>query len=150
MPASASAACSRPSWSAERVPVEFLSLGPRSARARLTSDLALTGDWAVIAGVQPIDLENDRVPLPDGIEGQTRKVLANLERLLEAGGLHMADIAQVRVALVDLPRLYERMNHAYVESFPPERLPVRSCIGVAALSRGALVEMDFLVRRPAR
>jgi enamine deaminase RidA (YjgF/YER057c/UK114 family) len=130
--------------------VEFFSLGPRSARARLASDMVLAEDWAVIAGVQPIDLDNDRVPLPDGIEGQTRKVLANLERLLEAGGLRKSDIVQVRVALVDLARLYERMNLAYVESFAGERLPARSCIGVAALARGALVEMDFLVRRPAR
>jgi 2-iminobutanoate/2-iminopropanoate deaminase len=130
--------------------VEFLSLSQQSARTRLTSDVVLLGDWAVIAGQQPIDLDDDRVPLPDGIEGQTAKILANLERLLGAAGLTKADVVSVRVSLVDFPRLYERMNAAYVGCFPPGRLPARSCVGVSALTRGALVEMEFWARRPAR
>ena len=130
--------------------MEFLSLSQQSARTRLTSDVVLLGEWAVIAGQQPIDLDDDRVPLPDGIEGQTAKILANLERLLGAAGLTKADVVSVRVSLVDFPRLYERMNAAYVGFFPPGRLPARSCVGVSALTRGALVEMEFWARRPAR
>jgi 2-iminobutanoate/2-iminopropanoate deaminase len=130
--------------------VEFIALNKSSSRARLVSDIALVDEWAVMAGVQPIDLDNDRVPLADGIEGQTRKVLANLDRLLQAAGLRKEHVFSVRVSLVDFPRLYERMNLAYVEYFPPDRLPARSCVGVTALSRGALVEMDFMVRRPLR
>jgi 2-iminobutanoate/2-iminopropanoate deaminase len=130
--------------------MEFIAPNSRSARARLTSDIALGDDWAVIAGVQPIDLDDDRVPLADGIEGQTRKVLANLDRLLRVAGLRKEHVFSVRVSLVDFPRLYERMNLAYVEYFPPDRLPTRSCVGVTGLTRGALVEMDFMVRRPPR
>lgn len=130
--------------------MEFFSLGQGSSRARFASDIVLADDWAVIAGVQPIDLENDRVPLPDGIEGQTRKVLINLVLLLEASRLRKTDIVRARVALVDLPRLYDRMNLAYIEFFQPDHLPARSCIGVSALARGALVEMDFLLRRSTR
>jgi 2-iminobutanoate/2-iminopropanoate deaminase len=128
--------------------VEFVALNKQSSRARLASDIVLVDEWAVMAGVQPIDLDNDRVPLADGIEGQTRKVLANLDRLLQAAGLRKEHVFSVRVSLVDFPRLYERMNLAYVEYFPPDRLPARSCVGVTALTRGALVEMDFMVRRP--
>jgi 2-iminobutanoate/2-iminopropanoate deaminase len=128
--------------------VEFVALNKQSSRARLASDIVLVDEWAVMAGVQPIDLDNDRVPLADGIEGQTRKVLANLDRLLLAAGLRKEHVFSVRVSLVDFPRLYERMNLAYVEYFPPDRLPARSCVGVTALTRGALVEMDFMVRRP--
>jgi enamine deaminase RidA (YjgF/YER057c/UK114 family) len=127
--------------------MEFLSLDRDSARARVTSDAVLVDGWAVIAGQQPIDLQDDRVPLPDGIEGQTRKVLANLEVLLRAAGMTKEDVVSVRVALVDFPRLYDRMNAAYLGFFPADRLPARTCIGVAALTRGALVEMDFLARR---
>jgi enamine deaminase RidA (YjgF/YER057c/UK114 family) len=130
--------------------VEFLALNKHAARARLASDMVLADDWADIAGVLPIDLDNDRVALADGIEGQTRQVLANLDRLLEVAGLRREDVFSVRVSLVDFPRLYERMNLAYVEYFPSDRLPARSCVGVTALTRGALVEMDFLVRRPPR
>jgi enamine deaminase RidA (YjgF/YER057c/UK114 family) len=126
--------------------MEFMALNKHSSRARLASDVVLVDEWAVIAGVQPIDLDNDRVPLADGIEGQTRQVLANLDRLLQAA----EHVVSVRVSLVDFPRLHERMNLAYVEYFPPDRLPARSCIGVTALTRGALVEMDFMVRRPPR
>jgi 2-iminobutanoate/2-iminopropanoate deaminase len=130
--------------------MEFMALNKHSSRARLASDVVLVDEWAVIAGVQPIDLDNDRVPLADGIEGQTRQVLANLDRLLQAAGLRKEHVVSVRVSLVDFPRLHERMNLAYVEYFPPDRLPTRSCIGVTALTRGALVEMDFMVRRPPR
>jgi 2-iminobutanoate/2-iminopropanoate deaminase len=128
--------------------VELIALTKHSSRARLASDIVLVDDWAVIAGVQPIDLDNDRVALADGIEGQTRKVLANLDRLLQVAGLRQEHVVWVRVSLVDFPRLYDRMNLAYVEYFPSDRLPARSCIGVTALTRGALVEMDFMVRRP--
>jgi 2-iminobutanoate/2-iminopropanoate deaminase len=127
-----------------------MALNKQSARARLASDIVLADEWAVMAGVQPIDVDNDRVPLADGIEGQTRQVLANLERLLQAAGLRKEQVLSVRVSLVDFPRLYQRMNLAYVEYFPPDRLPARSCVGVTALTRGALVEMDFMVRRPPR
>jgi enamine deaminase RidA (YjgF/YER057c/UK114 family) len=127
--------------------IEFLSLNPAAARASLTSDVVLVDGWAVIPGQQPIDLADDRVPLPDGIEGQTRKVLANLEALLAKAGMTKADVVQVRVALVDFPRLYERMNAIYRGFFEGGRLPARTCVGVTALTRGALVEMDVLARR---
>jgi 2-iminobutanoate/2-iminopropanoate deaminase len=130
--------------------VEFMALNKQSARTRFASDIVLADEWAVMAGVPPIDLDNDRVPLADGIEGQTRQVLSNLDRLLQAAGLRKEHVFSVRVSLVDFPRLYERMNLAYVEYFPPDRLPARSCVGVTALTRGALVEMDFMVRRPPR
>ena len=58
--------------------------------------------------------------------------------------------AAVRIALVDLPRLYERMNAAYEGFFPADRLPARSCVGVSQLSREALVAMDFVVRAETR
>jgi 2-iminobutanoate/2-iminopropanoate deaminase len=128
--------------------VDFLALNKGSKRARLTSDVVVIDGWATIAGLQPIDLTDDRVALPESIEAQTAKVLANLEVLLRAAGLGKEHVVSVRVSLVDLPRLYERMNAAYVGFFPPERLPARSCVGVAALSRSALIEIDVLARRP--
>jgi len=127
--------------------VEFLSLNPASARAPLTSDIVLAEGWAIIAGQIPIDLRDDRAPLPDGIEGQTRKILANLAVLLEAGGLRQEDVVSIHISLVDFARLYERMNSAYVAFWPRDRLPTRSVVGVVALPRGALVAMDFRIRR---
>ena len=117
----------------------------RSARARFASELVIAGSWGFIAGLGPVDLEDDRVPLPEGIERQTKKVLANLDALLAAAGLGKENVVSVRVSLTEYPRLYERMNTAYAGFFDPGRLPVRSVVGVGHLTRGAQVEMDFVL-----
>jgi 2-iminobutanoate/2-iminopropanoate deaminase len=49
------------------------------------------------------------------------------------------------VSLVEYSRLYERMNAAYAGFFPADRLPARSCIGTVHLTRGAQIEMDFVL-----
>jgi 2-iminobutanoate/2-iminopropanoate deaminase len=51
--------------------------------------------------------------------------------------------------LVELKRFQERMNRVYESFFAGATQPARSCIGVAALTRGALVEMDFIVKESA-
>jgi len=121
------------------------SASPGAARAKLASDIVLVGGWGFISGLGPIDLDNDRVPLPEGIERQTKKIFANLETLLGAARLSKESVVAVRVSLVELPRLFERMNAAYVGFFAPDRLPARSCAGVSQLTRGAQVEMDFVL-----
>jgi 2-iminobutanoate/2-iminopropanoate deaminase len=125
---------------------EFIVTKEDAARARAASDLVLVDGWGVIAGVLPIDLANDRTHLPEQVEAQTKKVLANLEAILKARGLGKEQIVSVRIALVDLPRLQERMETAYTGFFPAGRLPARSLIGVSHLPRGALVAMDFTLR----
>jgi enamine deaminase RidA (YjgF/YER057c/UK114 family) len=40
------------------------------------------------------------------------------------------------------------MNETYASYFPPDRRPVRTCVGVTALAVGALVEIDLVARRP--
>ena len=40
------------------------------------------------------------------------------------------------------------MNAAYASHFAAGRRPARTCIGVTALAKGALVEIDFVARRP--
>src|SRR5258708_1021869 len=101
---------------------------PATARAGLAADIVMVNGWGFISGVLPIDLADDRVPLPEGVERQTRKILANLDLLLKAAGLGRDSIVSVRVWLVEFPRLYERMNSAYRGFFPADRLPARSCI----------------------
>jgi 2-iminobutanoate/2-iminopropanoate deaminase len=120
-----------------------------TARARHGSDIVIAGGWGFISGLGPIDLDDDRTPLPEGIERQTRKILANLERLLAAAGLAKQNVVSVRVSLVEYPRLYDRMNAAYAGFFDPELLPARSAVGVAHLTRGAQVEMDFVLSTTA-
>ena len=122
---------------------EFITSRVDAARAALGSDLVMAGGWAFIANVLPIDPGNDRTPLPEQVEAQTRKVLANFDAIVKAKGLSRDQVVAVRIALVDLPRLEERMETAYAGFFAAARLPTRSVIGVASLPRGALIAMDF-------
>jgi 2-iminobutanoate/2-iminopropanoate deaminase len=89
------------------------------------------------------------VPLPEAVEDQTRKVLANLEKLLQKRGLARRHVVSVRVHIVELRRFHERMSRVYEAFFVAESKPAMSCIGVVALPRGALVEMDFIVKERA-
>lgn len=122
---------------------EFITSRADAARAQLGSDLVIAGGWGFVNNVLPIDPANDRTPLPEQVEAQTRKVLANFEAIVKAKGLSRDQVVAVRIALVELPRLEERMETAYAGFFPVGKLPARSVIGVASLPRGALVAMDF-------
>jgi 2-iminobutanoate/2-iminopropanoate deaminase len=122
---------------------EFLTSRADAARSSLGSDLVIAGGWAFVSNVLPIDPANDRAPLPEQVEAQTRKVLANFDAIVKAKGLGRDQVMTVRIALVDLPRFEERMETAYAGFFTAGRLPARSVIGVASLPRGALIAMDF-------
>jgi|SRR5208282_4968545 len=86
-------------------------------------------------------------PLPEGIEAQTRQVVENLRRVLagSASGLDQAVFA--RVYLTQFERDYAATNTVYESYFAPALLPGRTCIGVTALARGSLVEIDLLARK---
>jgi enamine deaminase RidA (YjgF/YER057c/UK114 family) len=79
------------------------------------------------------------------VENQVLRIFANLKRILADNGVSPGQVISVRVHLVEFPRLFERMNAVYLGFFQDERLPARSCIGVSTLTRGAQVEMDFVV-----
>jgi 2-iminobutanoate/2-iminopropanoate deaminase len=105
--------------------------------------------WGFISGIGPVELENPAVALPEAVEDQTRKVLGNLEKILQKRGLGRKHVVSVRIHLVEFKRFHERMNRVYEAFFGKDKAPARSCIGVAALTRGALVEMDFIVKESA-
>jgi enamine deaminase RidA (YjgF/YER057c/UK114 family) len=122
---------------------EFITGRGDAARARLGSDLVIAGGWAFVNNVLPIDPANDRAPLPEQVEAQTRKVLANFEAIIKAKGLSRDQVVAVRIAVADLPRFEERLETVYAGFFPAGRLPARTVFGVASLPRGALIAMDF-------
>lgn len=103
--------------------------------------------WGFVSGVGPVELGNPAVPLPEAVEEQTRKVLGNLEKLLEKRRLGKRHVVCVRIHLVELKRFHERVKRVY-DLHWDGAMPATSCIGVAGLARGALVEMDFIVKEP--
>ena len=103
--------------------------------------------WIQLTGQMPTDPNDDDQPLPTGIELQTRRVMDNLIIVLQGLGLDLQHVLSCRVYLTEFERDYELMNNTYQSYFSPNRLPARTCIGVTALARDALVEIDMIARR---
>ncbi len=82
------------------------------------------------------------------VEASTERTLDNLEAVLRAAGLSFADVVKTTVFLTrseDFPV----MNAIYARRFGDHR-PARSTVIVAALPKGARLEMDLIARVPAR
>jgi 2-iminobutanoate/2-iminopropanoate deaminase len=103
--------------------------------------------WLFVTGQLATDPDNDDRPLPEGIEAQTHKVFDNLKRVLAGVGAGLEHVVQVRIFLTDFERDYAAMNRIYRTYFPSDRLPARTTVGVTALARGGLIEIDLIARR---
>ena len=103
--------------------------------------------FVYLTGQFPRDLDAPDAPLPDGIAAQTAATLGNMVRVLAALGLDWSNLVSMRVYLTDFARDYDAMNRAYAAAIPEDARPVRTCVGVRELVRGALVEMDCIARR---
>ena len=78
-----------------------------------------------------------------GIEAQIRRVFDNLKAVAEAAGGGLRDVVKLNVFLADLAH-FPLVNQIMAEYFA-EPYPARAAIGVAALPRGAEVEMDAVM-----
>lgn len=103
--------------------------------------------FVFVTGQMPTNPEDDKAPLPDGIEAQTRRVMDNLILVLSGLNLGLEDVVSVRIYITEFKRDYYAMNETYQSYFPADRLPSRTCIGVTALAVDALVEIDLIARR---
>ena len=104
--------------------------------------------WLFITGQLATDPDDDSLPIPDGIAAQTHKVMDNLHRVLTGLGVGLELVLCVRVFLTEFNRDYAAFNAIYQSYFPPGRLPSRTTVGVTALARGGIIEIDMIARRP--
>jgi 2-iminobutanoate/2-iminopropanoate deaminase len=87
--------------------------------------------------------------LVDGSVGdQTRRCLENLSAVCDAAGAKLADAVRVGVFLTDLGGDWQEVNEAYGAWFGEDGAPARAAVGVAALPKGARVEIDAVVALP--
>jgi 2-iminobutanoate/2-iminopropanoate deaminase len=100
--------------------------------------------WLFVTGQMPIAPDG---AVPDGVEAQTAVVFENLKGVLQGVGSSLAEVVSARVFLTDFDAHYARMNKVYASYFAAGRFPARTCVGVTALARGCLVEIDFIARR---
>lgn len=99
------------------------------------------GNTAYISGQLPIDPATGEFAGPD-IISQTRQSLKNLQAILEANEMAMTDVVKTTVLLADIAE-FAQMNQVYAEFFA-EPFPARAAFQVAALPRGAKVEIEAI------
>lgn len=104
-----------------------------------------TGDLLFTSGQLGMDPATGDLA-PGGIEAETRTALSHCARLIEAAGGTMADVLKTTVYLRDMAD-FARMNAVYAESFP-QNPPARTTVQVAALPKGAAVEIECIARIP--
>lgn len=93
------------------------------------------------SGQIPLDPESGEM-IEGDVAAQTERVLENLGAVLCAGGCHFADVVKTTVYLVDMND-FAAMNAVYDRYFGATK-PTRSTVAVAALPRGARVEIDCI------
>ncbi len=77
------------------------------------------------------------------VEAETRQVLANLKAVLAEAGCTPQQVVRTTVFLADLGD-FARVNAIYAETFGEGVSPARACVEVAALPKGARVEIDCI------
>ena len=80
--------------------------------------------------------------LPEGVEAQARQSLDNLGAVLKAAGMDFCDVTKTTVFLADIND-FAAINAIYAQYFTGEA-PARSCFQVAALPKGALIEIEAI------
>jgi 2-iminobutanoate/2-iminopropanoate deaminase len=102
------------------------------------------GGFVFVTGQLATDPGDDSLPIPPGIEAQTRKVMDNLNRVLKGCRLTFANVVCVRIYLTDFKGDYARMNDIFSTYFAADKRPARTTVGVTDLARGGIIEIDMI------
>jgi len=113
------------------------AIGSYSQAVRADGTVYLSGQ----IGLDPANMQ-----MVDGIDAQIVRVFDNLQAVARAAGGSLADVVKLNVYLTDLGH-FARVNEAMAKYFS-EPYPARAAVGVAALPRGALVEVDGVMVMP--
>ncbi|HXN09760.1 MAG TPA: RidA family protein [Steroidobacteraceae bacterium] len=111
------------------------AIGPYSQAVRV-------GDTVYVSGQIPLDPGTGTLVSGD-IEAEIRRVIENLKAIVQAAGGTLAQVVKVTVFLTDLAH-FAIVNQLMAAYFS-EPYPARAAIGVAALPRGARIEMECVL-----
>ena len=112
------------------------AIGPYSQAIR-------SGDLVFCAGQVGVDPSTGE--LAEGVEAQAERALRNLQAVLDAAGLGFDDVVKTTIFLTDVND-FAAVNGIYAR-FMADPPPARSTIGVGALPKGALIEIEAIARR---
>ena len=92
-----------------------------------------------------LGLEPETGILPEGIEAQAKQSLQNIRAILEEAGLQNTDVIKTVVYLKNMSD-FSAVNEIYAGFFGDHK-PARSCVEVAQLPKGGLVEIEVVAAR---
>ena len=108
------------------------------------SQAAIAGDLIFTSGQIPLDPQTQQMVTGD-IRAQTERVMENLAAVLEAAGVGFQNVVKSTIFVADLGD-FATVNEVYGRRFPKDP-PARSTVQVAALPKGARVEIELIARR---
>jgi len=111
------------------------ALGPYNHGVRV-------GDLLFCSGQIPLDPAHPAGPLPATISAQTERALDNIRLILEDQKLSFSNVVKTTVFMTNLGD-FAAMNEVYARYFKTD-FPARSTVQVAALPRGAQVEIEVI------
>lgn len=111
------------------------ALGPYSHAVR-------HGELVFLSGQLPVDPDSGEL-VEGGAGAQTKRCLENLAIVAAAAGGRIEDVVRCGIYVTDM-KTFADVNESYA-SFFPQAPPARSTIGVAALPKGANVEIDAIL-----
>jgi 2-iminobutanoate/2-iminopropanoate deaminase len=121
--------------------IDIVTTSDAPAPAGAYSQGIVVGDLLFTSGIFGVDAETGE--LPASVEDQTRQTLRNIESVLAARGLTLADVVKSTVHLQDVNGDFDAFNRVY-ESMFTEPYPVRTTVG--STLRNLLVEIDVVAR----
>jgi len=108
------------------------------------SQAIVSGELIFTSGQIPLDPATQQMVAGD-IRAQTERVMENLAAVLSAAGVGFENVVKASIFVVDLAD-FATVNEIYGKRFPKSP-PARSTVQVAALPKGARVEIDLIARK---
>jgi|SRR5271166_624570 len=106
------------------------------------SQAVRAGNTIWVSGQIPIDPATKEL-VPGDIEAQVHRVFENIKAIVLASGASLDEVVKVTIFLIDLAH-FALVNKVMAEYFR-EPYPARAAVGVAALPRGAQIEVECIV-----
>ena len=118
---------------------EIISTPKAPAAIGPYSQAVKAGNLLFVSGQIPLDPATGAL-VEGGVEAQTAQALANMKAILAEAGATPAAVVKTTVFIVDMAQ-FPLVNAVYAQTFPADA-PARSCVAVAELPTGALVEIE--------
>ncbi|MCI1634697.1 Rid family detoxifying hydrolase [Bifidobacterium sp.] len=103
----------------------------------------VSDDLLFVSGQLPVNQDG---VIPESIEAQTKQVFNNIDAILHAQNMTLADVIKTTVFIADLNE-FAAMNAVYATFFTQGVLPARSAFQVAGVPKGAKLEVEVIARR---